>query len=74
MLSEEKYKLVTEKRGETEKGRNNRMNKNEQPDCNIHNTLYLFFMFVLFHFLCLAVLEQKCYEKFKCLNTGEKEK
>ena len=27
-----------------------------------------------FNFLCLAVLEQKCYEKFKCLNTGEKEK
>ena len=78
-LSEEKDKLVIKIR-EMEKGRNNRMNKYEQPDFSIHNTLYLFFMFVLFYFLCLTVLEnflfkiKKCYEKFKCMKTGEKEK
>ena len=66
--------------GETEKGRNNGMNWYEQPDFSIHNTLYLFFMFVLFNVLCLIVLEnlflknkKKCYEKFKCLKSGEKE-
>ena len=37
------------------------MKKYEQPDFSIHNTLYLFSMFVTlycFNFLCLAVLEK----------------
>ena len=54
-LAEEKDKLVTE--NWRDKGRNNRMNKYEQPDFNIHNTLNLFFMFGCFNILCLAVLE-----------------
>ena len=42
------------------------MNKYEQPDFSIHNTWYLFFMFVtvLFqHFMSLSSGE-KCYENF----------
>ena len=55
------------------------MNKYEQHDFSIHDTLCLFFMLYCFNFLCLTVLEKflknkKYYEKFKVLKTGEKEK
>ena len=43
------------------------MKKYEQPDFSIHNTLYLFFMFVTlycFNFLCLAVLEKNVMKTF----------
>ena len=67
-LSEEKDKLV-----QTENWRNrikrkiNEMKKYEQPDFSIHNTLYLFFMFVTlycFNFLSLAVLEKNVMKTF----------
>ena len=43
------------------------MKKYEQPDFSIHNTLYLFFMFVTlycFNFSCLAVLEKNVTKTF----------
>ena len=43
------------------------MKKYEPPDFSIHNTLYLFFMFVTlycFNFLSLAVLEKNVMKTF----------
>ena len=43
------------------------MKKYEQPDFSIHNTLYLFFMFVTlycFNFLSLPVLEKNVMKTF----------
>ena len=65
VLSEEKDKSYKLKIGKTEKGRNNEMKKYEQPDFSIHNTLYLFFMFVTlycFNFLSLPVLEKTLWK------------
>ena len=41
------------------------MNKYEQPDFSIHNTLYLFLMFVLFHLFVTRSSGENYYENFQ---------
>ena len=66
-----KDKLVTE----------NRRQKKEEIKGGISSSIAVYTIHCIcssclycFNFLRLAVLEEKCYENFKCLKTGEKEK